>query len=147
MSKKNKKSKKTEKRQKLKAKSENLFFEEDTKKKTKVKKPVEAMVEEKNEIPFIEQPKTSGPRLELILGSISKDSQIEVKMDWNQEFLNQIRSRGFNAHNEEEAILSFLNWMFIVRLSDTPDAAIEQSISPELKEALKNCASTGEVIT
>jgi hypothetical protein len=77
--------------------------------------------------PRIVKPKVNvveAPKLKIDIGTILEDGQVEVKMDWNQEFLNQIRIRGFNDNQEDKAIMSFLSWMFIVRLSDTPDQAI-----------------------
>jgi len=154
MSKKDKELKKTQKRKEIELKTiqqEQKLSKTPPKKKPPKKKPVvENLSEEKFEIltePEVKNNKTTDPRLELVLGRIEADGKIEVKMDWNQEFLNQLRQRGFNSFKEEDAVMSFLNWMFIVRLSDTPDTAIENAIPLELKEALKNKSTTGEIIT
>ena len=142
MSKKDKISEKTKKRKKL---------TEEVVKKKKVKPPKIVAIDLDNpdelEIEIPKQRSKIKPSLNFILGTISPDGNVEVKMDWNQEFLNQIRDRGFSASREEEAIMSFLNWMFIVRLSDTPDAAVDNVMPNELREALKQHATTGELIT
>lgn len=90
----------------------------------------------------------AAPRLVVEIGQIERDGQVRVRFDWNPEFINQLRNRGFSEPQEEEAVMSFLNWMFIVRLSDTPDAAIENVMIPELREALERGVSkNGTLLT
>ena len=48
------------------------------------------------------------PYLNVIHGSIGKDNQIIVKLDWNDSFINSLKSQGFEGDNEDDLVRAYL---------------------------------------
>ena len=48
------------------------------------------------------------PYLNVVHGSIGKDNQINVKLDWNDSFINSLKAQGFEGDDEDDLIRAYL---------------------------------------